>query len=278
MRVYAAGQNVRIPKRIAVYGDPKVGKTRLATSLPWGKEWGEKAIYVCWDPGSEELTSVLPENRDRLIRVLPGSDDPKSAWDPLEEAVAIASKDYRDTEAGTIIWDTMTYTATDILEAVSKLGLYGNNISLGKKGTKSHLSQPQMGDFGAAQRSIMHILSFLFDQPMNVIVLFHSTMTDAESGEVLGGPATVGKAGIRPISGLFDNLFRVAMKRIRVGTGLPAVWEQKRVAQTEPEGNWLAGMRTGHEKNPMAEVELKGDGSEFWRQVEAAGSTMKGNN
>lgn len=276
MRILSSEDVRSSARKIAIYGDPKSGKTRLATSLPWGEYWGERAVYVAWDPGSEDLSSVLPENRDRLLVVTPEA-SAGAKFDPLEEATAIASRNWLAEEGvRTLIWDTMTYTATDILSAVSALGLYGSGVSVGSRKSGSFVPQPQMGDYRTAQACVMHTLDFLFGQSgLNVIVLFHSVMTDPEGGggETIGGPATVGKAGIRPISGLFDNLFRVAIKRTRVGTGLPAQYVKRRVVQTETADNWLAGLRSGHAKNPISEYELTENSVAFWQALD---ETTKG--
>lgn len=280
IKVYKPGERPKSFRRVALYGDPKIGKSRLATSLPWGEYgWGEKAVYVAWDPGTEdwENSPILEQDREHLIfargEAEIGKDGRLMPFDPLEAAIELASRDWKsvDPEIETIIWDTMTYTATDLLAAIAPQGLYGNNITLGKRGTNSHVAQPQQGDYGAAQNCVKHILDFLFSQPLNVIVLFHAKMTDPEDAEVVGGPATAGKAGIRPIAGLFDNLFRIGAKRVRIGTGTPPTYETHRVVYTEPNGYWLAGMRSPQKSNNIKEFRI--DDKEpvsFWHALEKA--------
>ena len=185
MRIVEAG--VRPPTRVAIYGNPKCGKTRLATSLPWGPLWGEKAVYVAWDKGAEERSSVLARDLERLQCVMPEANE-KGEYDPLTEAVEIASHDWKSKGFGTLIWDTMSSTALELLDAISAQSLYGKNLVIGRGAAK--ITQPQKGDYGAAQRATMHILNFLFDQPINIIVLFHVQAPDLES-EMEGGPATV---------------------------------------------------------------------------------------
>jgi len=265
------------PTRVALYGEPKKGKTRLATSLPWGARWGEKAVYVAWDAGSEELTSVLVDNRTRLLVVKPeekvlakGTQHEKLVFDPLSEAVEIASHDWASEGYSTLIWDTMTQTARDLLTAIAAQGLHGKSPAIGTPGTATYVPQPSIGDYGAAQRSIMHILGFLFNQPMNLIVLFHSADDGEGTTETIGGPATIGRAAIRPISSLFDNLFRITVDKIRKPGTMPPEFEFKRVVQTESKSYWLTGLRSPHDKNPIPEYVLR-DGascSEFWSTLD----------
>lgn len=262
--------------RYGIYADPKDGKTRLGTSLPYGQySWGKKAVYVAVDPGASDLerSSILEEYRDNLVIASFESDTKDGKLvrpNVLEEAVEAATKDWRsvDSDIGTIIWDTMTTTSQDLLMAIAPMGLYGNNISLGIKGTASYIAQPQMGDFGAAQRSTMRIIDFLFAQPLNVVVLFHAILTDPADGEVVGGPATVGKAAIRPIAGLFDNLFHLGWDKTRVGTVTPPKYNKQRVVWTEAHGVWMAGMRSKHKSNPCPKVVLEENPVNFWHAIE----------
>lgn len=265
MRIYKANE-LPPPTRVGLYGDPKIGKTRLATDLPWGPRWGEKAVYVASDPGSEELASVLPANRDRLLVVVPGPDGTK-AYDPLTEALEIATKDWKkeDPGIGTIIWDTMTYTAALTLRAIAAQQLYGKGMKVGP------MPIPQMGDYGATQRSVQYLLGFLFQQPLNIICLFHSELADSESGgldTLVGGPATVGKAGIRPVAGLFDNLFRISITKERVAGSIPPKYTEKRIVRTDRDGVWLVGMRSPHPTNPIPEVELTENTAAFWQTID----------
>ena len=272
VKVYKPGEQPRSYRRFGLYGPPKIGKTRLVTSLPWGSEfgWGNKAAYVAWDPGSDdwEMSPVLISDREHLIMAKPEPEEVrgKLLLDPYETAIELACMDWRkvDPEIETLIWDTMTSTSENMRDAVAQEGRYGNSITFGKSGTKSHLVHAQQGDYGAAQMMTQHIIDFLFDQPLNIIVLFHQKATDPDDIEQVGGPATVGKAGIVPMAKRFDNLLRIAPERTRIGEGSPPKYETRRVVYTEPHGVWLAGMRSPRRNNPMSKYTLTDNTRQFW--------------
>jgi hypothetical protein len=267
-------------KRIAVYGLPKSGKTRAVTALPWGEHWGERALYVAADPGSEELGSVLRNNREHLILVKP---EPKSVggkliYDPLTESVAIATKNWKEEYpgVGTIIWDTMTTTSQELLAAYADSGQFSDkHVTFGQPGTAAYHAAPMEGDFGAAQRSTMFILKYLFRQPLNLIVVFHEDWVQPNEKDVLGavygGPTIVGKAGIKTIAAMFDNLFRFSAKD-KVEQGNKTVTEY--AVHTRHSGPWMAGFRNPHENNPIPKVPLKPDPINFWKAFDEAVEVM----
>lgn len=245
-------------RRIAIYGDPKSRKTNLATSLPWGPDWGNRAVYVADDPGSERLESVLGANREHLVVVVP--DGP----DPYREAVEIASKQWEG--VGTIIWDTFTERMRRCLHAFADSGVFSENkhISVGKKGETSYMAQPMMGDYAVTQRAQFHILNFLFRQPLNVVVLFHADLADQDTSPVYG-PKTVGKSSIRDIGGLFDNLFRMEAKEGSGGLGGKPAEATSYWVHCQKEGRWLAGARA---TKAMGKFRLGDDPVEFWKWLE----------
>lgn len=268
---------------VSLYGPPKSGKTRLAGSLPWGEEWGEKAIYCAWDAGSEALSSIPTHHREHLIVVQPsGSVGPngEKRYDPLTEAVAMATYDWKGKYPGvnTIIWDTMTETSRQLLFAYADTKVFSDkHITFGTPGTASYHAIPMEGDYGAAQRSTLFILKALFKQDMNVIVLFHDTIVspDREKGdkfESYGGPAIAGKSGTQAVAGMFDNLLRVEAEPKFDGKTM----KPRHVLYSTPKGLWLAGYRnplTG--ENPFARVELRPDPVDFW---ESFASIQRGDN
>ena len=257
----------------AIVSEPKYGKTRLATSLPWD-EFGEKAAYVAWDAGSEGLDSVLMENREHLVvaeptgRVVGG----KQTFDPHREAITIATKPWAEgwTEVdGTaippvqsIIWDTMTATARDLLAAYADSGVFSGekgdkHMSVGEVGTPYYMAQPMMGDYGISQRAVMHILRILFKQPLNVFVLFHTDFMEPEgAGQVTFGPATVGKAAIKSVASMFDNLFMLDVTE-KLERGSPPKRVTQRVVYTDKKGLYLAGLRSPYPKNPIPEIAIE---------------------
>lgn len=266
-----------LPRQIALYGDPKVGKTRTATSLPWGPIWGEQAIYMAWDPGSPALESVLHENRSHLIVVEPQPkllSTGKTAYDPLEEACTMAthpwSKDFP--EAKTLIWDTMTETSLQLVRAYANTGQFSErHITFGKAGTPSYHASAMEGDYGAAQNSTLFLLELLFQHQahMNLVILFHTEVVEPKKGAdprlggLYGGPGCAGKAAVRKISQRFNNLFRqyVGPSKSTDGKLVP-----KYMVQTQPSGNdiWLAGIRLPMEENPMPLVTLDSNPVNLW--------------
>lgn len=230
------------PERILIYGAPKSAKTRFATALPWGSEgWGQKAVYVAADAGSASLRSVMLPDREHLIVVDPHPESGK--YDPLHEATAIATYDWKAKGASTIIWDTITQTAEDLLQAYAILGNYASNpITFGKQGTPSHHVHPTEGDYGAAQNSIgNHLLGHLFAQPLNLIIIAHETWVEPKNANAcIGGPATIGRALVGKMPGEFDTVIRTEVRRV-TEPGKPVKTEFK--ARTQPHGPWIVGIR-----------------------------------
>lgn len=265
-----------VPVRVGLYAAPKTGKTRLSTALPWDTpRWGSRAIYVPTDPGAEELGSVLSENRERLICVKP---EPKTlggkvVYDPLAEAVEIATHDWQKDfpDVRTLIWDTMTQTSRELLSAYADSGQFSDkHVTFGKPGSATYHAQPMEGDYGAAQRSTLFILQYLFRQPLNLVVLFHEDHVepkeDKPAESLYGGPSIAGKAGIKVIAALFDNLFRLDVKNVP-GKGGVGTIAQYRV-NTVQRYIWLAGFRHMTRENPIPTVILEPNPVHFWNSFD----------
>lgn len=276
--------------RIGMEGEPKTGKTRFATSLPWGDYWGQQAIYVAADPGADDLetSSVLQDNREHLIVIKPSYSTKKIkvkgpdgfeeheivTYDPHKEAFAIASRNWRKEfpEAKTLIWDTMTATARELLYAYADNGIFqgdkgDKHITVGEVNTPEFVANPMMGDYSMAQRAVQNLLGFLFKQQMHVIVLFHIQAVETDQGQVLAfGPATVGQASVRPVASLFDNLLRT--DNIEVLThDKPPKKETKYILHTQRKGLYLGGIRTGHAKNPVPQIAISEQPREAWETL-----------
>jgi hypothetical protein len=251
-------------RRVGLEAEPKTGKTRFATSLPWGEDWGEKAIYVGWDESSRDLNAspILAHNVDRLIGVYP-----EEGLSVHKEAVAIASRDWKKEypEAGTMIWDTLTTTGINLLHEYANSGAFSDKqISVGSKATKDYIAEPMMGDYKVAQGAIMEILRQLFKQKLHLIVLFHIE-PDGDEGTGAYGPATVGRASIKRVAAMFDNLFRIEAKDKIIQGSSPPRTETKLILHTARKGRWLAGMRSPHLVNPIPELEIpQGNPVEAW--------------
>lgn len=273
---------------LALHGDSGDGKTTFATSLPWGSSrWGDKALYVAWDRGSEALESVSPADAAHLIPIVPRR---KGAYDPFKLASELSSKNWSEVypEAKTIIWDTMSYTAQEILGALANTGAFASrdpkrvasgtadpHIVVGEKGKPGYMALPIEGDYGLAQNAILQILGFLLNQPMNVICLFQSDIYIPKSdggqviGEAQGGPGTAGGKGINKVSQLFNTVVRLDVRAGRTVPGeggRPVVQAPRFLAYTEPRGIWQSKLRKPKElENSLAEIEVTGDPREkFW--------------
>lgn len=256
------GKPTETHERVLVYGNPKVaGKTRFATSLPWGTYWGEKAVYVAADPGAISMRSVLPVHLEHLIPVEPRPEEGRK-YDPLNEAVACVTRKWREEfGARTIIWDTLTSTAHDVLAAYARLGNYAKEqITFGKPGTPEFHAHPTPGDYGAAQNSVCeHVLGLLFQQPMHVIVVAHEQWVEPKNaGECVGGPATVGAATVQTLPRNFDAVIRLESKRVVDGKAKVLQF----TAHTQPHGVWICGIRGA---KAFPDTVLQEDPVHFWQ-------------
>jgi AAA domain-containing protein len=262
------------PELIALYGPPGGGKTHLATSLPWGPKWGERAIYVPIDPRAEGLKSVAPENRGRLIVVKPSTKlvNNELVLDMNDELVSIFTRDWKKEypDVGTIICDTITVGAQEVLMAVTESASFSDkHITYGKG--RAQLSIPMQGDYGAAQAVVRRWFIFLKNQPLNVLALFHGDYVEPESGEpgtLFGGPTTVGKAGVRDMAAKFDNLFFVnPVAETVTKPGSPPQKRLRYMVHTQRRGIWEAKLRVGS-KNPMPEVDITDNARSFWEKFD----------
>jgi hypothetical protein len=268
-------------ERILIYGDPKTGKTRLATSLT--QRFGD-ALYVAADPGSDGLASVLSNYRARL-RVVSASypaGKPATPTDnPHKDAFVVACQDWVGKQpeewsgkepVKTLIWDTMTATAQDILSYVATSGQFSDkaHIGLGQPGGVEHQKLPMQGDYMATHNIISRLVDFLFKQPLHLVVVCHAIYDEArEGGTIEGGPATAGKATVRSFPGRFDtviHLTRRAAGGANTGQSSPG---SSVTAWTERHGIWSAGIRSGHANNPMPKLDLDSDPINFWKQYDA---------
>ena len=266
-----------VKERIAGYSPPKAGKTRLYCSAMRGcpERFGERAIYIAADDGSESLGPVLMEDRERLIVIKPRPELDGPAiigknYDPLIEATTCATTNWREKypDVGTIIWDTFTKTAQELLTSTAlqeraPADSSDGRVTFGKKGTPSYNVSPSRSDYGATHNMVIHLLRHLFGQPLAVIVLFHQDWKEpknaAEGTGIIGGPATVGKAQVEQISAMFQAVIRQEVRRKRdKDKGMV----EEYVARTQPHGFWIAGVRAPGP--PMPSVGLEQDPVNFW--------------
>lgn len=258
-QIYKPGELNREPlERIMIYGAPKLGKTRLALSIPRNEKWG-KVAYIAIEKNSEDLKTVV--NVDGVYVAKPGNVEGQP-WDPLEEFVQYATMDWKsvDPEIKTIVVDSGTVMALDLLNAYAANDTVQKaHRMVGKKGTKSYHAQPDKSDFGWAQGSHQFILDHFANQPLHLIVLYHQDWVEPKSGsmdDMMGGPATVGFATIRTLPGWFDTVLRVTPGSTR-----------RFAVQTERIGAWPAEIRNkrlGARLGINGVYDLNDDPSHFW--------------
>lgn len=253
-------------ERILLYGAPKVGKTRAALALP--ERFGN-IVYFAADPGSERLDSVLPGYRHRIhpITSTPGD---SGRYDPRLDAFAFAQERWMERYplAKTIVWDTFSFTTQQILAQISDQGSFSDkHITMGVKGAKDHQTVPQQGDYGAAQGAADRLITFLFQQPMHVIVICWEGYREAmEAGArtLIGGPLTVGSKTIGSMAGRFPTCIRLTRQSVAAG------YEKKAriCAWTETNSIWVAGIRSQHLVNPVPMIEVNGDPINLWETID----------
>jgi hypothetical protein len=250
-------------RRIMIYGNPKGGKSRVATSLP--DHYGE-ILYYAADPGSESLAPILNKYRPRIhvIKSLPSVAGQMP--DPDADAFTFALNDWSQKYplAKTIVWDTLTQTSQDMLQFIADTGQFSEtkHIPIGSGAYKQNIPLP--GDYRAAQERLDRLVTYLFRMPYHLIVICHAEYDAPVGGEEAeGGPKTVGRATIRKFAGRFDEVFYTKSQTIP-----PKVFGQpsttKFVVYTEKYKIWVAGIRGGLEVNPMPYVELNPDPINFW--------------
>lgn len=228
---------------VCVVSESKDGKTRLTTSLP--KEFG-KILYVASDPNAESLASVLPHYRERISVLKPGRADVTEreveAWKKLSsdermkartdrtvhldpdsgiyfkripirhDLERIATYPWANEGFGTLVWDTMSQTAVDLLAEVARHGIEAGNPDKGSGQYGEHrfvLDSIDGHNYVGSNRNdifmtmniIDQALKWLADQPIHVLINFH---TDVDPAKHIIGPATIGKAQIGRITKLFD--------------------------------------------------------------------------
>jgi len=253
-------------ERILIYGDPKIGKTRLATHLP--ERFGS-AVYVAFDPGSASLPSTAPSYAARL-KVLEPVPDATGRTAPDEDAFNLALTDwkakYPEDNIRTLIWDTMTATATACLSYIADQGQFSQEKHIRIGGTVSGHNLPIPGDYGGAQNMMDRLRTFLFQQPLHLIVICHADVEETKLGiPIHGGPALVGKAKIRTYAGWFDSVIHLARQTVIDEKG----GRSALVAYTEGHDIWIGGTRSQHLNNPLPRIELDPDPINFWNARDA---------
>lgn len=283
---------------VVFYGNSGTGKTATITALPWGTErWGDKAIYVAWDAGSETLLSVRPEDRKHLVVVTPKLQTLKTGeqvLNPYKAAMEIATANWEMFVPGvkTIIWDGGTRLAEQILRAVANTGATvspakkergeESRLALGERGEAGYMALPIIPDYGMAQHAVMQWSEFIRQQPLNVLVAcvsdYYKPDGGSLDGDTIGGPCLVGTKIIPKFMKDFDNIFRISIESettmVEGEKGKPTAFQRvsRRILWTEKNGIWDAKIRRpASTVNPLARVELTPNPTEFWNLFDASG-------
>jgi len=178
-------EEVQGGEQVAIFGDAGSGKTRLAASVCRSnpQKYGKRALYFALDPGTSTLPSVLLADRPNLIPITFSPSDGKPL-DPYDEMVKAARTDWKAQfpDVGTAILDTMTTLSGDILIAITNSGKFSDKHITIEGSGPGKLMIPMMGDYRAAQFCVMNLIRFWQQQPLHVLMLFHSTIYEPEEG------------------------------------------------------------------------------------------------
>lgn len=257
MRVVDPGQELFLRCSITALGGH--GKTTLAVTVP--DEWG-RIGYIMADGTSKRFASIPYDIRPRLVPIdldgMATRDEEgvvtSTSW--LKEAFLVAQTDWRAKypDMGVIVWDTVTQTAREILRESARKNWFsskgpttgprdksGENIASMEEAQK--YAQPQEGDFGVAQQSIVLVQEWFVKQPMHVIALFQEGFAspDAKTGEgALYGPDVMGQKGPRIMPQVYDENLAIVFEKNR------ATGTYERKIQVMP-----AGARNTQVKKPL---------------------------
>lgn len=255
---------------VGIYGPAGSGKTRLACSAMRANpaRWGEKAVYIAVDRGGANLSSVLKEDEDRLITYMLGEEAGK-AYDPYDETMQIAAQLSKDNQGcSTVILDTATVLARDILQNIANSGRFSDKHVMIVPSGPGKLAMAMPGDYGATQQSMFNIFRAFENLPLNFICLFHDGYVDDPDGgaKPYGGPATAGKGAITPVAAWFDNLIRLDCEI----SGFGSAKKVEYVAYSEKNGPYMAKLRQKKLKNPVGRIVLDNDPINFWQLADGA--------
>lgn len=254
---------------VGIYGPAGSGKTRLACTVnrhdPF--KWGEKSVYIAVDRGSSKLSSVLPLDKENLVTFVLG-DEAGKAYDPYDEVCKIADSLRKDQlGCGTVILDTATVLARDMLQAVANSGKYSDKHIMIVANGPGKLAMAMPGDYGATQQGMFNIFRAFENLPMNFICLFHDGLVEPDglsNFPAYGGPATAGKGAINPVAGWFDNLIRTEARTSGVGKEKKTEY----IVHTEKNGPYMAKLRMASLTNPIPTLQLDPDPINFWKKFE----------
>lgn len=266
LRILTGRQLERVVKeRIIVYGRAGIGKSRFVLSLT--ERFG-KVVYYAADSNSDLLSSIDPSKRDRVIVVIPEGDD------PLKNFMKFCMTDWKkiDPEIGTLVVDTYTKVALDIIRFAANSGTMDRekHYVVGDP-AEGGQAIPNRGDYQAIESVSRGFLDMLFDKQRDLHIFFscHEDVKIVENVHSVGGPAHPGRAMTEYLPAQFSTVIRLIRDEILVpGDDAP---RNVVIAVTENDGKFIAKVRTADEKNPnpLARVLLDQDPVNFWNQYDA---------
>lgn len=267
---HGAGAAAGGKQLVVLYGAGETGKSRLAAACARASAatWGDRVIYLTSDPEGERLGSVLLLDRPNLETV--SLELNKDVNKQLED-IYLGKGDAKwmvDEGYKTIITDTLTIAMRTLLGQLADSGKFSEkHIKL----SDGH-NQPMQGDFLAVGTLMDGLMRAQKSGPFNHIVLCHEQEVrpeDGKPGEVIGGPATVGKANVRSIVNWYNTVLRVWQKP-EPRKDLSQAPRMQRFVSTTTAGIWQAKFRAPQLANPIPTILVNEDPVNVWREIHTA--------
>jgi hypothetical protein len=220
------------------------------------------------DPEGERLGSTLLIDRPNIETV--SVELNKDVNKQLEDAyLAKGDMAWIKTEGfKTIITDTLTIGMRTLLGQLADSGRFSEkHIKL----SDGH-NQPMQGDFLAVGTLMDGLMRAQKNGPFNHIILCHEQEVrpeDGKPGEVIGGPATVGKANVRSLVNWYNTVFRIWQKP-EPRKDLSTAPRMQRFVSTTTSGIWQAKFRSHHGTNPIPTIPVDDDPVNVWLALHSA--------
>jgi len=232
--------------RACSFANGSARKTWVNAHLPrTGKTWEApdgspgRIIYIASDQTSPQLESIQPEDRKRLIIVVPdGMPKETQRVDPATgeqitvldmnwrvEAQRLAQRDWKKEypDAVAVVWDTKSETVRKILLQAAKRAEFSekgaSQVNPVQPGTEDGVATPQPGDFGMAQMNAVGLADHLIERnpELHVFCIYHECVATPkrEKGQddVLFGPAVTGTQGPRLIPQKFGVVLWLSVEQ-----------------------------------------------------------------
>ena len=262
--------------RVLVYGDPGIGKSRFALSLP--PRFGN-ILYYAADDNAQFLSSISRAKRKRVWVITPQGDDAivnfqefcDHDWKSLEGQTMADGRTFP--QIGTIVVDTYSTVMERVLQEVANQGLSGAERHFyASAKDKGGQTIPNRGDYRGSDSISMGYLDTLFDlqRHYNIVFVCHGTLKYVDDVCIGGGPSHPGRRMLTELPARFSTVVRLVREDVEIQEPEYHV-ENAVVAITENDGRWVAKARLENEEdpNPLAHVVLNQTGSNFWGMYES---------